>query len=105
MKIGPFEIFPKQDPPDFQDCYLAIWLFPFTGIHLLIMREKNKGLVRISLLLLWGLFPFLIPTLNLSLINVWFGLCALIFLLWIYDLMTVKSLFYKRWPKSHSTRV
>jgi hypothetical protein len=102
MKFRPFEILPKQDPPDIQDSLLLVWLLPFTGIHLFVMRENKKALVRLALLVTWFLVPFIFSGLSFKF---WLSSFSIVFIMWIYDLLTLRSIYEKRWGKRTSFRV
>lgn len=101
--MSKFEFLPKENP-ELGDCWAVFWFLPFTGAHLFYMREKKKGALRIILLVLWLLIPFLVPLSRTS-SQYWIYAGIIFPVIWIYDAVTLKRLFENRWGKKQSFRV
>lgn len=101
--MSKFEFFPKENP-ELGDAWAVFWFLPFTGAHFFYMREKKRGAIRLGLLVLWILIPFIF-TLTRPMEKYWIYAGIIFPALWIYDAVTLKRLFEKRWGKKLSLRI
>ncbi len=99
--MSKFVLFPKERP-ELGDCWAVYCFLPFTGAHLYYMKEKKKGLIRSGILLFWLLFPFVFN--QIAYIS-WIYAGFIMLALWIFDGVTLKRLFEKKWGKSQSFRI
>ncbi|MES2525522.1 MAG: hypothetical protein V4598_00485 [Bdellovibrionota bacterium] len=69
------------------------------------MKEKKSGAIRTALLVFWITTPFIFNMTSRYWFTNWLLAFFILVAFWLYDGLTLKNLFEKKWGQSQSFRI